>query len=752
MLVGRKTVVLFLAVVVLCGWSWGATFRVGPAVVVQDEEFEKIANSLGPGDELILAGGVYSQSGRRAVTVKGTAEAPIVIRAADGADPVLTRPADDIDRHNNIEFVDCSYLAVRGIHFEGGSSGVRFIRGRHVTFENCEISRTGNNALTMNSGNCDSFVIRANHIHHTGLSTRGPTEGEGMYIGAHDGRYVTTNTLIEGNYIHHLRGTSGGGNDGIEIKFGSWGNTIRDNVIHDTNIGRQYPGIFVYGGGKGVNVVEGNVIWRAGEGIQVVSDAVIQNNVIFDCSYSGISAGPHAAVKEVGNARIVNNTIFNNPRGVRIRWGGAKGMVFLDNAVYCPGKTAIDAGGLEGAQVSGNCVDGSMRGAQIDGKRFIKGPNALVTDNDFRLDGIVMIVSSSAELRSCLSRARAGSVILLKGGSYTGGIYVNGLSGTKTKPIVIKGMDPTNPPVFSGGGGQAFHLSDCNHVVLANLVVKGFASNGINIDDGGTFETPSTYITLDNVSIFETGPTGNHDALKMSGVDHFVVRRCRFEGWGGSGIDMVGCHEGVVRECVFVGRKSFSQSNGVQMKGASRGVLVERCLFRDAGQRSINCGGSTGLAYFRPRVGDFEAKDITIAGNRFVGSMSPVAWVTSDGGHVHHNTILFPDKWVLRILQETRDKRFGACHDGVFEENVIIYDSRVSVFVNVGTGTAPGTFSFRRNAWCAVGDGRKPVLPTVEVDGIYRVPVARDRINRLTGEVHISDPRVRQMGTDGYRP
>ena len=29
--------------------------------------------------------------------------------------------------------------------------------------------------------------------------------------------------------------------------MGSYGNTIRDNVIHDTNIGKQYPGIFVYG-------------------------------------------------------------------------------------------------------------------------------------------------------------------------------------------------------------------------------------------------------------------------------------------------------------------------------------------------------------------------------------------------------------------------------------------------------------------------------------------------------------------------
>src|SRR6056300_1677187 len=101
----------------------------------------------------------------------------------------------------------------------------------------------------MISGDCDSFIIRRNHIHHTGLSTTRETEGEGMYIGCHSGSCVTTNTLVEGNYIHHTRGTSSGGNDGIEIKFGSYGNIVRGNVIHDTNIGRKYPGIFVYGSG-----------------------------------------------------------------------------------------------------------------------------------------------------------------------------------------------------------------------------------------------------------------------------------------------------------------------------------------------------------------------------------------------------------------------------------------------------------------------------------------------------------------------
>jgi hypothetical protein len=369
-----KTVVVSLLLAVLCsGISFGATYKIHQAIAGTQEEFETIANSLRPGDELVLYGGTYSQTARRAVTVKGTAEAPITIRAVEGQNPVLTHPQQVAARYNNIEFVDCEYLIIRGIYFKGGNSGVRFIRGNHVTFEDCQISNTLNNALTMNSGDCDAFIIRRNHIHHTGLLSPGSTEGEGMYIGCHDGSCITTNTLIEGNYIHHTRGTSIGGNDGIEIKFGSYGNIVRDNVIHDTNIDTKYPGIFVYGGGKGVNIVEGNVIWNAGEGIQVVSDAIIRNNIIFNCSATGITATPHAAVPYVRNVKIINNTIVNNPRGVLFRWAKADDMIFANNAVFCPDSTAIDAAGINNSKFSANYVAGRLMGATIDGVAFCDG-------------------------------------------------------------------------------------------------------------------------------------------------------------------------------------------------------------------------------------------------------------------------------------------------------------------------------------------------------------------------------------------
>jgi len=337
--------------------------------------------------------------------------------------------------------------------------------------------------------------------------------------------------------------------------------------------------------------------------------------------------------------------------------------------------------------------------------------------------------ADSAELRAAIGRSVPGTTIRLEPGTYEGGLYLENVTGTEQAPITIQGAEPNDPPVFRGGS-TALHFVDCSHVILRNVKVTGFPGNGINIDDGGSFATPAHHIVLENVTILETGPEGNHDALKMSGVDHFVVRKCHFEAWGGSGIDMVGCHQGVVEDCSFVGRAGFSQSNGVQLKGGTEDVLVQCCSFLDAGQRAINLGGSTGLQFFRPKVGDSEAKNITIAGNRFVGSLSPVAWVTADGGLVHHNTIVLPDKWVLRILQETNDPQFKPCHDGVFEDNLVFYDSRVQVFVNVGVRTAPETFKFRHNVWCDVDGKRRPSLPVAEEEGIYLSSVGAEAYQR----------------------
>jgi hypothetical protein len=276
--------------------------------------------------------------------------------------------------------------------------------------------------------------------------------------------------------------------------------------------------------------------------------------------------------------------------------------------------------------------------------------------------------------------------------------------------------------VIRDGGIQ---FSDPAWLVLENIVINGAPANGINIDDGGSYDTPAHNVTIRKVIVRNVGPRGNRDGIKLSGVDDFVVRECTVERWGdgGSGIDMVGCHRGVIDQCRFE-HGDRTGANAVQTKGGSSDILVRRCEFVHAGQRAVNIGGSTGLAYFRPKPQGYEAKDIVVEGCTFRGSMAPVAFVGVDGAIVRHNTIYRPRNWVVRILQETTGEDFVLSRNGRFENNIVVFRSdEISTFVNIGPNTAPDTFTFANNLWYCTNnpDRSKPNLPVEEKGGVYGV-------------------------------
>jgi hypothetical protein len=351
-------------------------------------------------------------------------------------------------------------------------------------------------------------------------------------------------------------------------------------------------------------------------------------------------------------------------------------------------------------------------------------------------EGVVK-VSDDASLRAALRQARPGTHVRIAPGRYAPGVYVSGLQGTERAPIVIEGAEANNPPIFEGGS-EGWHLTDCAFVTLRNIAVSRQSSNGINIDDGGSFESPSHHIVLEKLRVTDIGPRGNHDAIKLSGVTDFVVRDCVIEGWGGQAPDMVGCHRGLIEGCTFRGKEGFSQHSGPQTKGGSSRIVIRRCLFQNAAARGVNLGGSTGLAYFRPQGALYEAKDVTVEGCTFVGCKAPIAYVGVDSAVVRYNTFYRPGKWVIRILQETTEKGFVPCRRGRFEHNLVVFRrAEVSVPVNVGPATQPETFQFSHNLWFCEDRpaASRPRLPVPETSGLYGV-----------------DPRFADPGRNNFRP
>ncbi|WP_165250430.1 right-handed parallel beta-helix repeat-containing protein [Paludisphaera soli] len=333
-------------------------------------------------------------------------------------------------------------------------------------------------------------------------------------------------------------------------------------------------------------------------------------------------------------------------------------------------------------------------------------------------------VSTPAQLRRAVAEARPGTTIRVAPGRYAGGLYFERLRGEPGAPIVIRGADPKRPPVFEGSS-FGFQMSRVAHVELRDLTVEKASNNGINVDDGGDLENPSHHVVLQGLKVRDVGAGGNQDGIKLSGLADFRVEGCTVERWGagGSGIDMVGCRDGLIVGCTFRHGDAVG-SNGVQGKGGTRDVTIRGCRFEHAGQRAINLGGSTGLAFFRPRPEGFEAKDLVVEDCLILGSGAAVAFVGADGSIVRRNTIVRPRSWVFRILQETREPGFVPCRNGRFEGNLIVYrGDELREVVNVGDATAPETFVLSGNAWYAqdAPDRGRPKLPVPEAGGVYGV-------------------------------
>jgi hypothetical protein len=237
-------------------------------------------------------------------------------------------------------------------------------------------------------------------------------------------------------------------------------------------------------------------------------------------------------------------------------------------------------------------------------------------------------------------------------------------------------------------------------VIVHDLEVRDATANGPSVDDGGDYANPDAtrHVVFRGLDIHDIGSNGNQDCLKLSGPDDFWVLSSRFArcggGQAGSGIDHVGCHDGVIAGNRF--EDLSASGNSVQCKGGSTDITIVANHITDGGARAINLGGSTGFEFFRPPLStsaaNAEARPIHVIANLIEGSVVPLAFVGCVDCLAANNTIVDPDNWIVRILQETvsgEGYTFLPSSNGRIVNNLVHYDrSGISTHVNVG-GNVP---------------------------------------------------------------
>ena len=327
-------------------------------------------------------------------------------------------------------------------------------------------------------------------------------------------------------------------------------------------------------------------------------------------------------------------------------------------------------------------------------------------------------------LSSAASSITPGDTLLLQAQVFSNGTqFLYDIHGTAAAPIVIK-AEVQHQSIFQGGT-EAIHLVRCKHIIIEGVVAQGQTGNGFNIDDGGDYTEPAKHITIRDCIFKDMAASGNNDFLKVSGVDSFLIENCQFinGGGGGAGVDFVGCHWGTVQDCYFDDPGVF----GIQNKGGTQFIRIQRNTFKNISQRALNLGGNTGLEFFRPPLPDpiveaFEAADLDVFSNVFIGCWAPIAYVGCVRVKVYNNTFYHPENWVLRILQETTEPGFLPCSNNEFKNNIIQLPNDLTE-VNTGPNTEPTTFEFSNNLWFNESNNNwSPVLPVTDFNQIIDNP------------------------------
>jgi parallel beta-helix repeat protein len=188
--------------------------------------------------------------------------------------------------------------------------------------------------------------------------------------------------------------------------------------------------------------------------------------------------------------------------------------------------------------------------AACDAPNRLAAPPELSAD---RLGGADITVHAGGSIQAAVTAAAPGTVIRIEPGTYAEAIHVStaglrlvGARGHDGSGVVIK-----NP----GGKDQGIAVDPgSNGFALVNVVVQGFAKNGVFLDGVDGF-------LLSRVTAQDNGEYG----LFPVHSSHGVIERCRTSGHNDTGIYVGQSHDIVVRNSV-----AFANVNGIEFENSQR--------------------------------------------------------------------------------------------------------------------------------------------------------------------------------------
>ncbi len=377
--------------------------------------------------------------------------------------------------------------------------------------------------------------------------------------------------------------------------------------------------------------------------------------------------------------------------------------------------------------------------------------------------GIQHLISPGDHWADLADRLRPGDQIILMPGRHRPA-HFDDLQGTANRPITIRGLSRSHPSTIEAQR-EGIRLRRCQHVEIRDLTITGATVSGIEVVDDAPeragAEPFESHITIRNVRVLNTGPTGRRHAVRLKGVADVAVKDSHFEAWGGSAVAIIGCQRVMISDCTMIGRAGFGQLNAVQARAGSTAVRIENCTIRDAGLTAFALGGVSDPEDFRPALQDeddstgsrslrHELDQVRVQHNLIQGGESAIAFINVSRAIVRQNTILAPTKWVYVVSDERDDPRLGSIDRCQFGSNLITWPAgTLDRLTAVGANGSPRGLTVEENLWWAEpnedGTDPDPVLSESPA-GMLQFQQAVDVDPKLDGKYRPQTPEAQIFG------
>ncbi|KPK84769.1 MAG: hypothetical protein AMJ81_04860, partial [Phycisphaerae bacterium SM23_33] len=299
------------------------------------------------------------------------------------------------------------------------------------------------------------------------------------------------------------------------------------------------------------------------------------------------------------------------------------------------------------------------------------------------------------QLRNALYAASPGDRIYVAPGDYDSRLYVDGVHGTADSLLEVVALDPNNRPVFESGTYACFTLINSSYILVDGIVGQGA---GTITGDGNNIEfAQSHHMILKNSHSGEITVAGNSDGVKFASSNNILMYNCTVDEWGdgGSAVDIMNNHNSLyMRNTIAYPTLPIGAgANGFQSKGNyayEAGFYKNR--FEDGSSRAQKFGGSGGSS-------GWEAYDLVAMGNTFHLGEAAVSYESSTNCTFAYNTLVDPEKWVMRILDAGGPYEAAFSH---FDRNLVKYGAFYQPgggIQNISSGTRPETFTYDENYW-----------------------------------------------------